>query len=456
MKAARAAKISGAQPKAKPAPPRQEQIFALLAGLWIGISLVKFGNPIIFDRMVAAPQNLAEFIFTAWPIAWGYWLFAAVVIAAFVVFRPHWRKDQWPILLLGVWLFWQFLSSTRTIDKQLTAATLPHFVSCAVALLVGWWALARVRMGAPFWVPVLLAFFYTLFAGFDQQHGGLEATRKAFYEQPNWQLYPKEYLVKMTSNRIFSTFVYPNAFAGAILLLLPVCLWQAWDLTTRWPRVARGVLLGILGYLALGWLYWTGSKGGWLVALMMAAVWLLHLGFPKKLKVVFVAVGLIVGLSVFFIRFSGYFQRGATSVSARFTYWSAAVDTIRAKPVFGSGPGTFSIAYGRIKPADAEMAKLTHNDYLEQASDSGIVGGLTFFGFIALSIAFLYRTAKTHGWTAFAIWLGLLGWAAQAVIEFSLYIPGIAWPVFLFFGWLWGIKEAESMKITTDSTLTIK
>ena len=93
---------------------------------------------------------------------------------------------------------------------------------------------------------MIASFTYVLFNGFDQHAGGLEATRKAFYEQPNWQEYPKEYLLKIQSNRIFSTLVYPNAFAGVILLLLPIILWQAWTLSGRWPRVLRGVFAGLL------------------------------------------------------------------------------------------------------------------------------------------------------------------------------------------------------------------
>lgn len=427
----------------------KEQIFALIAGLWIGIIVVKLGNPVIFDRIVTPPANFAEVIFISWPMAWGYFLSVVVALASLMVLRPQWRNDQWPLLLLGIWMFWQFLSSTRTVDKELTAATLPHFVSCVASLLIGCWALARVRLGGLFWTPVLLGFFYALFIGFDQHNGGLDAMRKAFYEQPDWESYPKEYLQKMSSNRIFGTFVYPNAFAGAILLLLPISLWQAWKLTGKWPRVARGVLIGILGYLALACLYWTGSKGGWLIALLMIALAVLHLHFSRKLKVVIVTGGLVLGLVVFFLRFSGYFQKGATSVGARFTYWSAAVQTVKERPVFGSGPGTFSVAYARIKPPEAEMAKLAHNDYLEQASDSGIVGGMTFAGFVFLSVALLYKRVLEQGWGNFAIWLGLVGWAAQAFIEFGLYIPALAWPAFLFFGWLWGTKEEQPIKTST-------
>jgi hypothetical protein len=40
------------------------------------------------------------------------------------------------------------------------------------------------------------------------------------------------------------------------------------------------------------------------------------------------------------------------------------------------------------------------------------------------------------------MWLGLLGWAIQAFIEFGLYIPALAWPMFVFCGILWGIPGA--------------
>jgi O-antigen ligase len=426
-----------------PAVSSHETLFLLAAGIWIGLSVVKFGNPVIFGAMLTPPANLAEFIFVAWPIGWGYILLALVVLASLGIAKPAFRKEHWPIGLLVIWLFWQLLSSARSIDKQLSTPTLIHFIGCVVALLLGYWALARTRVGGAFWGPVLAGLFYVLFSGFDQHHGGLDAVRKDFYANPNWQMYPKEYIAKIESNRIFSTFVYPNALAGSLLLLLPVSLWKLWELTVRWPRVVRGVVFGLYGYLGLGCLYWSGSKGGWLIALGMIAVGLLHLPFSPKVKGALVIGGVALGLTAFFVRYSAYFERGATSVSARFTYWSAALQTARDHPILGTGPGTFAVAYRKIKPADAEMARLAHNDYLEQASDSGIVGGLTFAGFVFGSLALLYRRAASRGWGFLLLWIGLLGWAAQAAIEFTLYIPALSWPVFLFFGWFWGLKEKD-------------
>lgn len=91
------------------------------------------------------------------------------------------------------------------------------------------------------------------------------------------------------------------------------------------------------------------------------------------------------------------------------------------------------------------MAKLAHNDYLEQASDSGIPGGLAFVIAIWGMIILLRPSERTSHLEA-ALWLGLLGWALQAFIEFGLYIPALAWPAFFFFGTLWGTRE-QAVKV---------
>lgn len=436
MKPSRTAKPGRAAPRNSPA----ESALALAAGCWLAISLLKFGNPVIFDSLITAPKNLAEFIFLPWPVAWGYVLLAGAAVLALRVARPQLTRADWPMAALLVWLVWQFFSNARSVEPRLSNPTLVHFAAVAASALIGWWALGRVPDLRWFWIPLILGYAYVLIHGFDQQHGGLEAARQEFYKTPNWEMYPAEYKLKMQSQRIFSTLVYPNAFASVILLLSPALLWKTWEISAAWPRVARGVVIGLLGYLAAGCLYWTGSKGGWLIALAMGLVLVLHLRLPRSWKTGIVAASLVFGLGFFFVRFSGYFQKGATSVGARFTYWQAAWQTALANPLLGSGPGTFQATYRKIKPPEAEMAKLAHNDYLEQASDSGFPGAIAFVAFVAGSIWMLYRQRPAGDWSFFTIWLGLFGWSIQSVIEFGLYIPAVAWLASAMIGVLWEWK----------------
>jgi O-antigen ligase len=171
--------------------------------------------------------------------------------------------------------------------------------------------------------------------------------------------------------------------------------------------------------------------------LLLGLLVLLRLPFARQFKIAAVTLVLLAGLAGFFWKHSGLFQKGATSVSARFDYWRAAVQTARACPLFGTGPGTFSIPYQKIKRPESEMSRLVHNDYLEQASDSGLAGFLTYALFIIGGLAWSFPRGSGQ-WRTFAVWLGVLGWSLQSFVEFGLYIPALAWPAFAFLGWLLG------------------
>jgi O-antigen ligase len=192
----------------------------------------------------------------------------------------------------------------------------------------------------------------------------------------------------------------------------------------------------VLVFAALACLFWSGSKSGWLLMLIVGVLAVVHGKATFRTKILVMTVVLVGGGLVFGLRHAGYFKKGATSVEARFDYWRAAVQTAKEHPVLGTGPGTFMVPYGKIKKPESEMARLVHNDYLEQASDTGVVSFVTFSALIWGSLVFLYRKRATA--MQFAVWLGLLGLALQSLSEFHFYIPGLAWPWFLFLGWLWG------------------
>lgn len=423
-----------------PKKNRLRQIFSLLFGLFLGLSLLKFGNPVILDKLINRPSGAFEWLLNSWPLSVGFTLLCGIIIAGLISARFSMNVCRIALLPL-VWLVWQFISAAHTVSGELTRATLPHFVACVVCFYLGLFALSQTKWSGQFFVCLLLGLLVVIAVGWQQHFGGLEATRKYFFAH----LYPQmtnvspEYLKKISSDRIFSTLFYPNALAGAILLLLPVSLatiWQQRDLLTGG---ARGFLLGLVTIGAMACLYWSKSKGGWLVMLLLGLAALLRLRFEKRLKLILIAIILIVGLGGFALRFAGYFQKGATSVSARGDYWHAAVLTAAANPIFGTGPGTFAIPYSQIKRPDAEMARLVHNDYLQQASDSGLLGCLAYFILVAGGLWVTYRkSGQQDDWLQFSVWLGLLGWSLQSAIEFNLYIPALAWTAFALLGWLVG------------------
>src|ERR1051326_4103302 len=94
------------------------------------------------------------------------------------------------------------------------------------------------------------------------------------------------------------------------------------------------VLVGIVGLGALACLFWSGSKGGWLLALVLGMIVLLRLKIKTAIKVGLISAVLVLGLAGFFARHLGFFQKGATSVNARFDYWHAAVRITKEHPIF--------------------------------------------------------------------------------------------------------------------------
>lgn len=431
-------------PPAPALPPPAQRLFPWVLGALLGLSLVKLGNPGLFSEMLTLPGDLLEWLFFNWPPSIGYWLLGAVAVVGLAT--ADWRRPRWPwpLAALALWLGWQFLAAFGSVDPGLTAKALPQFVAVVVCGALGYVALAPRTSATGLWIGLVIGLGLVLVSGWQQHFGGLEATRKHFflYLQPQMQEVPPDLLKRMSSNRIFATLFYPNTLAVVLLLLTPGALAFIWRCDRKLARDARIFLVALLAVAAAACLAWSGSKGGWLIALGLGLLALLHLPLRRRWKALLLGGALLVGLGGFLLRYSGYFERGATSVSARFDYWRAAGQNVAAHPWLGSGPGTFGTIYQRLKPPTAEMARLTHNDYLQQASDSGVIGALAFTGFLAWALWRAYP--RTRDWLRLGTWLGLLGWAVQSALEFNLYIPAVAWPAFVLLGWLLAQAEADA------------
>lgn len=431
-------------------PPRIEpglgqRLAPWLLGAWLAVVVVKFGNPVIFSRLIAPPGNFFELFFNSWPIAWGYAALAILILTAVLLGREPVPAPRWLFILPLGWLGWAFLSGTQTAaeDRHLTRLVLAHFTGCVACLWVGALALPRVRDWRPVWWGLVAGLAFVIITALDQHFGGLERTRQTFEQLPpevRARLDTPEFRKKITSPRVFGTFVYPNALAGCLLLLLPLTLVGVGDVSAR-PVVRRLLCAGLtLG--GAGALYWSGSKSGWLIALAMAALALWQWPAKFSLKATVVGCLVVVGAALFLGRYGSYFGQGASSLAARLDYWRAAGQMIQQRPLLGYGPGTFQRQYSTLKPPEAEMARLAHNDYLQQGADSGVPAMVAYGAFVAGALLLTYRRSTLTN-QRFAAWAGAFGFAAQGMSEFGLYIPALAWPFFLILGRLLALPPNE-------------
>lgn len=420
---------------------RSLDVFAGAVGVFLALALLKLGNPVILDHKLDPPGDILEFLIWSWPVAWGYALLAVLVVWGMRFVRRPTTAPAWLIWLPLIWLGWQCLSAAQTVRWSLTAPTLKHFTATVFCFYLGLLALGKAKDLTPLWWPLLVGFAVVMAVGFHQHFGGLESTRQFVYSQPGWERLPAAFLQKIASERIYATLFYPNTLAGVILLFAPMLIGFA--LASPPSLGARRAAAGAITLAALGCLYWSGSKAGWLIALVVALVAWMHSQINSKLKWVVMAGLLVAGLGGFVIKYMGYLEKGAQSLGARFDYWQAALHITFTQPILGSGPGTFSVLYRHLKPTDAEMARLAHNDYLQQASDSGLPGFALYAAIVVGCLVLLYsRPDEAKSWLRFGMWLGLLGWALQGMTEFNLYVPALAWPAFLLLGWLCATRPA--------------
>ncbi|HSU55730.1 MAG TPA: O-antigen ligase family protein, partial [Candidatus Dormibacteraeota bacterium] len=393
------------------------RVFTILFGCFLGLSLLKFGNPPIMEKYTTAPADIWEFIFGyPWPISWAYILLGCLGFAGLLLIgaqRPKLPGPAWLVWLPAIWFVWQFIAGTQSVDWQLSSVNLEHFAACVGCFYIGLFCLGQFKDLGLLWIGLWGGLLLVLVAGWEQHFGGLAETRRYFflYVYPQAKAaVPPEYLKKIASERIFATLFYPNALAGVLLLLLPPGLTMILT-SPRFTLPARRFLAALVAVGGLACLFWSGSKGGWLLMLLLGLLFLFKTSLPRKLKFALVLFLLVSGLAGFWARHAVFFGRGATSVVARFDYWQVALKVTGQHPLFGTGPGTFSIPYQQLKKPDAEMTRLAHNDYLEQACDSGLVGFLTYAAFIFGSIALLGKSVRIgRDPQLFAVWLGLLGW----------------------------------------------
>ena len=459
-------------------PAQKDRVFLILTGVWLFTALFLFGNPVILDYLhppkfvLLGEENRSN----ARPYLG---ILAVLGLASVLGFsrlpKPRLRLPtsvpRWLAWLPAAWLGWQLLSLLETENPVTSQATVIHFASCLAAFYLGLFVLGRMRLAKLALWGAALGLLLNLADACVEKFGGLEQTRDSIIAEiesgkldpekvsakarestgaippeiekqiamlpretaAKVRQLPLELVKRMYSTRLYGHMFYPNALAGVILLLLPVSLALLLG-QTRWGRLRIALALG-LAVVGLACLYWSGSKAGWLIAVVLLGAWFLHWPLSNKLKLGLAGAAMMLGLVGFAVKYADYFDRGATSVGARFGYWRAAAQTAMEEPLLGTGPGTFQLAYKRHRAPDAEPTRLTHNDYLQQASDSGWPGFALYAAFVGWAVWLLARRRMDDP-VRMAARLGLLAWVLQGFVEFGLYIPALAWPAWLMLGWL--------------------
>ena len=284
---------------------------------------------------------------------------------------------------------------------------------------------------------------------------------RAFHNEKDPRVYG--FWQPMNGGNPFGPFVNRNHFAGWMVMMLPVVAMYSFALLQK-SLAERG------GHIRSGWASWgssvegnrfllvafaslimgaslalTGSRSG--VASFAIAVLVMIFFIVSRVrgrKKQFVAAGYLALVLVGAIGWAGFgmvasrFGKAGGELEGRFAAWRDTVQIMHDFPVFGVGLGSYGRAMLVYQTADRHaMYQQAHNDYLQVAAEGGLLIGIPALALLVVIGLGIVRRLRSDDdiitfWIRRGAVAGLIGIAAQSIVEFSLQMPGnTAWFVLL-------------------------
>jgi O-antigen ligase len=242
------------------------------------------------------------------------------------------------------------------------------------------------------------------------------------------------WLVPVRSGSGYGPYVDHSHYAGLMEMLTPIPL--VFAMMDRWQKAQR-ILFGFAALLMASTIFLCKSFGGMLsfTVEMMFFGLLLSVRQRSRIPLLLLLV-LAVLLSVWLAVFSpgGISQRIASEAVAndRLPIVRDSLKLIAARPILGWGLGTFPVVYPSFRSFHTNyFVNAAHNDYIQTAAETGILGLLATFGFATL----LYRKGirEAAGWrksvgtaVSMAALIGVTGLLVHSLCDFNLQIPANA------------------------------
>jgi hypothetical protein len=330
-----------------------------------------------------------------------------------------------------------------SIGPESTAVALALFVSLAV-LLIGTIRSMR-QVGLEWLVGQLMGLGAALALFGVVQQAFLDTQAPLVYGF--WQPQP--------GSAPYGPFINKNHFAGWMVMVLPMVAGYAYALFLQSPRpqerglaswlrwvltvdASRFVLVSAVCLAMSLTVVLTGSRSG-IVCLSLALgvlgtrMWR-SLAVSRRRMMVLVYLGLIVVGAIAWGGVDTLAARFATAPShaeGRLSAWRDAGSIIEDFPWFGTGLGTYGQAMLVYQTSDrASMYVQAHNDYVQLLAEGGAlvtIPAIVVGVFLVSGIRRRMRSGQDDlltRWVRTGAVAGLIGIAAQSLVEFSLQMPG--------------------------------
>jgi O-antigen ligase len=289
--------------------------------------------------------------------------------------------------------------------------------------------------------------------------GAFEAFYGLVQYLTGWQqifAYVKKYYLEDATG----TYINRNHFAGFLEMVLPLTVALALGLARKLRLAAQRneakvrnlltaselfplILSNFLAVTIFIALIFSRSRMGIISALasLVAILSLAGSSLPsKRMRTAAAAlfflgvIGIVVwvGSDPVVARFEVLGQEYSQTSQNRISIWRDTFNLIQRHPWFGTGLGTFSVAYTSVQTVFLnQLVDHAHCDYLEVVSELGLPGGILLFGsvFWILGRAVQRYRKMEDGFDA-AVCLGCIGSITAILVhslaDFNLYIPANA------------------------------
>ncbi|MEI6632414.1 MAG: O-antigen ligase family protein [Chlamydiota bacterium] len=375
--------------------------------------------------------------------------------------------------------------SLATSRRWLAQGVLFQTAACTAAYLVAANVSVSRRARNALCAALIAGALAVSLYGLYQHFQGLAETRAAFEGALRGCDMGSAFMGRLLSRAIFSTFFYPNALAGFLVVAIPFTASVCWFRKTDALSAATAGYLSLLAASSAAWAFFpelagkplllaglfaavtalaaglgiaekreggmlrtlcifpiailplwalalTASEGAWLS--LCAACVLAPLLFAGRFRAAWIIVLAFAVLCVG-AWCSGSIPAGLMdSLGARADYWRAALGMWRAHPLAGMGPGTFAGAYPAFRLPGSEEGRMAHSAYLGLAAETGVAG---LAAFLCMAVAWLVALRSGEGRQeplCAAVFVSLCAFLLHDAADVGLVVPGTTFTVWLLAG----------------------
>ena len=259
--------------------------------------------------------------------------------------------------------------------------------------------------------------------------------------------------VATPGNILFGPYVNPNHFAGLMEMLIPVAVFYLAERHGK-RSISLVAWLAVGAAVAVASLLLSGSRGGLLALLseIVVAIALLRSGahrsgsghMGRRSLAAIVASTLLASILLFTWVDPGYVSQKLGMImnigGSAWTEWaefrkivaSDSLRILRDHPISGVGLGNFENAYPQYQSFPSDLwIDYAHNDYVQAAAETGLVGAVLIVTALALFIRLAFgdtaRLSTSQGkWIRLGAALGCCGMLVHSFFDFNLHIPANA------------------------------